>query len=106
MNPTRIFALVITLGVLSTASVGQESQPPPAPKAATPAAGAPPAATPATTKAPQPGAAGAQAPAGSQPSAKTDAPPPAAAPGAIKDNEFIPTEELQPEDDVTFPVDI
>jgi hypothetical protein len=36
-------------------------------------------------------------------------PPPSAATGktgVIKDNEFIPTEEIQPDEAVTFPVDI
>jgi len=90
MNVTRIFAVVITLGVLSTASSGQETQPPAAPPAAKPA-DAPPA------SAPQ-----------GQSRETPPAPPSASAPktGIVKDGEFIPTQEINPDEDVTFPVDI
>jgi hypothetical protein len=90
MNLTRIFALAITLGVLATASSGQETQKPAAPEAAKPA-DAPPAAA--------PQAQGRETP---------PAPPSASAPktGIIKDDEFIPTQEINPDEDVTFPVDI
>lgn len=90
MNVTRIFAIVITLGVLSTASSGQESQQPAAPPAAKPA-DAPPKAAP------------------QEQSRETPPPPPSAsAPktGVIRDGEFIPTQEIQPDEDVTFPIDI
>ena len=112
MNIARIFAVAITLGVLSTAS-SQEPQKQDAPQAAKPAdapasqngAGNPgqsPAAP--SSGASQP-ATGAQAPA----STASPPPPPSAATGktgVIKDNEFIPTEEIQPDEAVTFPVDI
>jgi hypothetical protein len=104
MNIARIFVVAVTLGVLSTAS-SQEAQ-----KQDSPPAASPPAATPA------------QAPGGTGNSAQTPAapssgaqqpqvtpPPPSAAvgkTGVIKDNEFIPTEEIQPDEAVTFPVDI
>jgi hypothetical protein len=74
--------MLIMLGTLATASVGQESpQQQPAPAAPAPA---PPPAAPA-------------------PAAK----PPAEAPkGTVKDDEFIPTQEVQADEEVTFPVDI
>ena len=116
MNVARIFAVVITVGVLSTAS-SQETQKQDAPPAAKPAADAPAGAqapngagnsaqAPASpaSSAPQP-ATGAQAPA----STAGPPPPPSAATGktgVIKDHEFIPTEEIQPDEAVTFPVDI
>jgi predicted lipid-binding transport protein (Tim44 family) len=111
MNIARIFAVVITVGVLSTAS-SQETPKQDSTPAANPAAGAPAsgsqgagnsAQTPAAPSA-QP-ATGAQAPA----STASPPPPPSAAvgkTGVIKDNEFIPTEEIQPDEAVTFPVDI
>ena len=112
MNIARIFAVAITLGVLSTAS-SQEPQKQDAPQTAKPAdapasqngAGNP-AQSPAapSSGASQP-ATGAQAPA----STASPPPPPSAATGktgVIKDNEFIPTEEIQPDEAVTFPVDI
>jgi len=111
MNVARIFAVAVTLGVLSTAS-SQE----------TPKQGSPPAAAGAPASGSQaPGGAGsaAQTPAaqssqpatGAQAPASTAPPPPppsASTPktGVIKDNEFIPTEEIQPDEAVTFPVDI
>jgi hypothetical protein len=98
MNVTRIFAVVITLGVLSTASSGQETQKPTTPEGAKP--------TPA-----QPAAPPAAAPPGgaTQQTRETPPPPPSSsAPktGVVKDGEFIPTQEIQPDEDVTFPVDI
>jgi hypothetical protein len=114
MNFARIFAVVVTLGVLSTAS-SQETPKQDSPPAANPAPGAPasgsqaaggaanPAQAPAAPSS-QP-ATGAQAPA----STASPPPPPSAAvgkTGVIKDNEFIPTEEIQPDEAVTFPVDI
>jgi len=108
MNIARIFAVAVTLGVLSTASSQEAPKQDPAAK---PAAGAP-----AGAQAPGAGSA-AQTPAGPQPATGAQAPasttppppPPSAAvgkTGVIKDNEFIPTEEIQPDEAVTFPVDI
>jgi hypothetical protein len=108
MNFARVFAVVVTLGVLSTAS-SQETPKQSSPPAAQPPAGAP------TSGAQAPG--GAQTPAPPQPATGSQAPastaspppPPSAAvgkTGVIKDNEFIPTEEIQPDEAVTFPVDI
>jgi len=90
MNVTRIFAVAIALGMLSTASSGQETQPKPTTPAAKPADTAP-------------------KPAQPQPSSEAPpAPPSASAPktGVIKDGEFIPTQEIQPDEAVVFPVDI
>lgn len=104
MNIARIFAVVIAVGVLSTAS-SQETQKQDSPPAAKPAADAP-------ANAPQPpnGAGNAaQTPAAPAAGAQATPPPPSAAvgkTGVIKDNEFIPTEEIQPDEAVTFPVDI
>ena len=112
MNIARIFAVVVTFGVLSTAS-SQETQKQDSPPAAKPSAGAPASGPQApsgagssaqTPGAPEP-ATGSQAPASRTP----PPPPPSAATGktgVIKDNEFIPTEEIQPDEAVTFPVDI
>jgi hypothetical protein len=105
MNIARIFAVAITLGVLSTAS-SQETQKQDAPKPAgdAPASAQAPNGAGNAAQSPQP-ATGAQAPA----STASPPPPPSAATGktgVIKDNEFIPTEEIQPDEAVTFPVDI
>ena len=81
MRMLRVSAMLIVLGTLATASVGQETPQQPAPAA--------PASTPP-----------AQAPA---PAAK---PPAEAAQGTVKDDEFIPTQEVQADEEVTFPVDI
>jgi len=95
MNIARIFAVVITLGVLSTASSGQETQQPPATQPAKPA-----------------GAPAQSAPQQPAPAQQGDAPPPPppsaskAKTGVIKDDEFIPTQEINPDEEVTFPVDI
>ncbi len=91
MRVIRTSAVLIVLGVLATASVGQESKPPatPAPAPATPSADKPPAAAP--------------------PAASTTAPPakpPAGGAGGASGDEFIPTQELQADEEVTFPVDI
>jgi len=95
MNVTRIFAVVITLGVLSTASSGQETQQPAASPATKPA------------DAPQQPVPPQSAPA-QQGETQTPPPPSASKPktGIIKDDEFIPTQEINPDEDVTFPVDI
>ena len=104
MNIARIFAVAITLGVLSTAS-SQETQKADSPPAAKPAGDAPAPGS----QAPSGAGNAAQAPAGPASSAQSPPPPPSAATGKtgiIKDNEFIPTEEIQPDEAVTFPVDI
>ena len=125
MNLARIFAVVVTLGVLSTAS-SQETPKPESAPAAKPAADAPatgsqaPAGAGNTAQipgAPPGGFRPSQLPGGAQPATGAQAPasttppppPPSAAvgkTGVIKDNEFIPTEEIQPDEAVTFPVDI
>ena len=95
MNLTRVLAVVITLGVLSTASSGQETQQPAAPQPAKPAEA--------------PAQSAPQQPAATQQGETPTPPPPSAAKqktGVIKDDEFIPTQEINPDEDVTFPVDI
>ena len=98
MNIARIFAVAITLGVLATASSGQETQQPAAPPAAKPAGAPPPSAPPPST------------PSAAAPAQQSATPPPPSASkpktGIIKDDEFIPTQEINPDEDVTFPVDI
>ena len=106
MNIARVFAVAITLGVLSTAS-SQETQK----QAAPPAANAPQAPNGAGNAAQTPSSGAAQPATGAQaPASTTPPPPPPSAAvgktGVIKDNEFIPTEEIQPDEAVTFPVDI
>jgi hypothetical protein len=85
MRMIRTFAVLIALGMLATASVGQESPrpaaPPPAPT--TPPSDKPPAAPP--------------------PAPSAEAPP---ATGVMRGDEFIPTQELQADEEATFPVDI
>jgi hypothetical protein len=90
MQPYRYVALLTLLGTLSAASMGQES-PPPQPAQSEQRPAAPPA----------------QAPGGGAPPATS----PPAAPSqpqqrAVKDEEFIPTEELSADEEVTFPIDI
>ena len=112
MNFARIFAVVVTLGVLSTASSQETPKQDPAP-AANPAAGAPASGSqaPGASTAQTPAAPSAQPATGAQAPASTASPPPPPSAavgktGVIKDNEFIPTEEIQPDEAVTFPVDI
>ena len=105
MNIARIFAVVITLGVLSTAS-SQETPKQDSPPAANPPAAAPAQAPGAAAPTPAAPSSGASQPAQTP---QVTPPPPSAAvgkTGVIKDNEFIPTEEIQPDEAVTFPVDI
>jgi hypothetical protein len=93
-------AAAALLGVCG--GLAAQEQPAPAPaseqKAAPPAQKAPPAPAdkPADASAPTPKpAAGAEAGQANEPQR-----------GIVKDDEFIPTQELQPDEDVTFPVDI
>lgn len=79
MSWIRTAALVAALGLLSAASVGQESATPP------------PTTPPSSTTTPPPATAG-QSPAAPRP--------------PVKDDAFIPTEELSADEQVTFPVDI
>ena len=82
MNRSRLFALGLGL-LCAAASLGQDNAaPPPAP---------PPAAQP--------------PPAADKPAEKQAETPPAAERAEV-DDEFIPTEELNPDAAVTFPVDI
>jgi hypothetical protein len=114
MNFARIFAVVVTLGVLSTASSQetpkQDSAPTANPPAGAPASGSQ-APGGAASSAQTPSSGAAQPATGSQAPASTASPPPPPSAavgktGVIKDNEFIPTEEIQPDEAVTFPVDI
>jgi hypothetical protein len=82
MNTIRTAALVAALATVSASSLGQEAG------AQAPAA-EPPAA--------------AQPPPAAEP---TPSPPPAEERGVVKDGEFIPTQELNADEAVTFPVDI
>lgn len=103
MNLARIFAVLIMLGVLSTGSSAQETQPP-----ATPPAAKPGDAPPKSADAP-PKSADATKPASQGEARETPpAPPSASTPkkGVVNDGEFIPTQEINPDEDVTFPVDI
>ena len=86
MNRIRIAALVVALVAISAASLGQEKKdaPPATPPAATPA---PPASPPRESPPPPPSAA-------EQPR------------GVVKDDEFIPTQDIPPDEGVTFPVGI
>jgi len=88
MKVIRTSAVLVVLGMLATASVGQESKPPGAP--------APAPAAPSADKTPAP----------APPAASTTAPPAKPPAGAGSGDEFIPTQELQADEEVTFPVDI
>jgi hypothetical protein len=90
MKVIRTSAVLVVLGMLATASVGQESKPPGAP------APAPAPAAPSADKTPAP----------APPAASTTAPPAKPPAGAGSGDEFIPTQELQADEEVTFPVDI
>lgn len=91
MNTIRTAALVAALVAVSASSLGQEK------KAAPPAAATPPAANPAP----------ASPPAGASPPGEQPRPPPSAEPrGVLKDDEFIPTQDIPPDEGVTFPVGI
>jgi hypothetical protein len=89
MNVTRNVLALIALSALASSSIGQENQQPAPTEPTKPAAQSPPAANP--PPAPAPG--GAQST------------PPQRMP-VVKDDEFIPTQELQADEEVTFPVDI
>src|SRR5687767_469196 len=97
MRWLRLAAPAALLAAWLAGSVAQQQGTPPAgtPPTSPPPAGTPPAST------PQPGT---PRPAAPQEQQKGDEKPPAAADDA--EDEFIPTEELQPDAAVTFPVDI
>ena len=98
MRGLRLVAVAVALAAWLASSVAQQQSPPPAGTPSTPSTGTPPARTPPTST-PQP-----------------TTPQPAAAPEAEKgdaqqaaddaEEDFTPTEELQPDAAVTFPVDI
>ena len=90
MNRSRLFALGLGL-LCAAASLGQDNAPPPAPPPAAQRPAPPPAAQP--------------PPASDKPDEKQAETPPAADRAEV-DDEFIPTEELNPDAAVTFPVDI
>jgi hypothetical protein len=93
MRVLRLMSSAIVLAAWLVTSAAQQGTPP----AGTPPAGTPPAGTP---PAPRP-------PAGSPPPAATDEEDEEQAPSDdAADEVFIPTEELQPDAAVTFPVDI
>jgi hypothetical protein len=84
-----MFALLAAAGVLAASSLAQQPPAPPAPRPAPPA--------------------GEQAPRPAPPAEERQQPPAPADGGAASnasEDEFIPTEELQPDAAVTFPVDI
>ncbi|HET8696153.1 MAG TPA: hypothetical protein VFO94_01630 [Gammaproteobacteria bacterium] len=102
MPPIRIAPLgaaaaLCALGLLSTASLGQEP-------AAAPAA--PPASTAPADSKPAPAQPASQSTPGTPPSVTPPAGAPVTPRTPSKDDEFIPTEELGADEEVTFPVDI
>ena len=99
MNIARNLLALFVLGSLTASSIGQESQQPaPAEQQRPPTQAPPPAGAPAQTPpAATPPAAGPAA--GAQPA-------PAPRMPVVKDEEFIPTQEIQGDEEVTFPVDI
>jgi hypothetical protein len=90
MRVIRTSVTLIVLGVLATATVGQETQEQPSQQQAPAPAPAPPSATPPADTPP--------ASSGTQPAA-----PPR---GGMRGDEFVPTQELQADEEATFPVDI
>ena len=79
MNKIRTAALAAALAVLSASALAQEKDAPPPAAAPPDAAQAPPAAP---------------------------ASPPTEQRGVLKDDEFIPTQDIAPDEGVTFPVGI
>ena len=107
MQRYRYIALVTVLGALASVALGQQSPTPqpPAPSGQRPT---PPAQAPAPAGAAAPAQAGGAAPAPTPAPAGT---PPAATPSEpqqrnVKEESFIPTEELSADEEVTFPIDI
>ena len=98
MRPLRIAALSSALGLWWAASLAQETAPTQSPPPAAPPASQPAAEAPAT--------AAAQVPAGKLPSVTPAAGAPVTPRAPSKDEEFIPTEELSADEEVTFPVDL
>jgi hypothetical protein len=94
MRTIRTAAMSIALALLASATVGQESQQPPTPPPAAPPAGQAPG---------QPNGQPAQ-PAGATPPAPAADTSPVR--GVVQDDQFIPTQELQADEEATFPVDI
>jgi hypothetical protein len=84
MNTIRGFAVAAALVLLSASSLGQQPRQGTAP--------APPAAT--------------QAPPAASPPAPAASPPPTEQRGVVKDDEFIPSQDISPDEGVTFPVGI
>ena len=84
MKLLRVVCLAVAISAVSAASIGQEKPPAPPPQPAQ------------------------QTPGGqSREAASAPTPaPPAAERGRVKDEEFIPTEELSADEEVTFPIDI
>ena len=103
MRPARIALLpsvvsCCVLGLFSAASLGQETAP---------AQTAPPASQPSPAPAPsQPAPAQSQSAPGKPPSVTGPVGAPVTPRAPSKDDEFIPTEELNTDEEVTFPVDI
>ncbi|HEX5047554.1 MAG TPA: hypothetical protein VFX89_10565 [Gammaproteobacteria bacterium] len=97
INAVRIAFTLSVLGLLSAVSLGQE----------TPAPSAPPAAQPSPAPAAsQPAPAQPQSTPGKPPSVTPAAGAPVTPRTPSKDDDFIPTEELGADEEVTFPVDI
>jgi hypothetical protein len=101
MRWLRLAAPAVTLALWLVASTAQQDAPPAGtPPPSTPSAGTPPARTPPATPTPQ---ASTPQPAATPDAEKDDAQKPA---DDADETDFIPTEELQPDAAVTFPVDI
>ncbi|HEY3517705.1 MAG TPA: hypothetical protein VGL98_11725 [Gammaproteobacteria bacterium] len=100
MRWLRLATSAIALAAWLAGAVAQQGAPPAGtPPPSTPPAGTPPPRTPpASTPQPQPSA--------PQPAASSEEKEAEQQAGADADDEFIPTEELQPDAAVTFPVDI
>jgi hypothetical protein len=101
MNAIRTAALVAALVTMSASSFGQEKKDA-APATAPPATEAPPVATPPATTAPPAASPSPAAP----PAEASKPPPPTEQRGVMKDDEFIPTQDIPPDEGVTFPVGI
>ena len=89
MQTIRTAALVVALVAVSASSFGQEKKD--SAGAAPPAAAQTPPASP---------------PAASPPAASPPSTPPGEQRGVVKDDEFIPTQDIPPDEGVTFPVGI
>jgi hypothetical protein len=101
MRWLRLTVPAVALAAWLASSGAQQGQPPAAsPPPRTPPAGTPPSSAPPASAPP------ASTPPASPPAAETEKEGEAKQPADVENEVFVPTEELQPDAAITFPVDI